>query len=235
VHVNRLLRGDVRLDDYAMLVIPGGFSFGDDLGAGKLWAAMLRERVGDALDGFVAANKPVIGICNGFQVLVKSGLLPGPLGEDVADASSFAPQTATLTRNERLHFECRWVHLAANQQSDCVFTRDLDELIHCPIAHGEGRFVTIDDATLDRIEGAGLVALRYVNADGSDADGWPHNPNGSLHNIAGITNQQGNVLGLMPHPEDHIDPLQHPGRHRGLSGQLGLPLFTAGVRHAASV
>ena len=214
-----------------MLVMPGGFSFGDDLGAGKLWATLLRERLGDDLGRFVEDGKPVIGICNGFQVLVKSGLLPGPLANTVGDAGAFGPQTATLTRNERLRFECRWVHLAAEPESPCVFTRGMDELIHCPVAHGEGRFVT-DNTSLLAIEQAGLVALRYVRADGGAASGYPANPNGSLNDIAGITNARGNVLGLMPHPEDHVDPLQHPRRHRGERGQFGLPLFAAGVRYA---
>ena len=247
VHVNEVLRGGLRLAEFAMLVIPGGFSFGDDLGAGKLWATLLKERLGDQLSRFVDDGKPVIGICNGFQVLVKSGLLPGRIpglfaGSDDSDndhasnsdgdtASAFAPQSATLTRNEQLRFECRWVHLEAQADSPCVFTEGLTELIHCPIAHGEGRFVT-DDATLAAIEDAGMVALRYVHADGSPATSYPANPNGSLHDIAGITNARGNVLGLMPHPEDHVDPLQHPRAHRGERGQFGLPLFAAGVRYA---
>lgn len=228
VHINALIAGFRRLADYQMLVLPGGFSFGDDLGAGKLWAVTLRHRLGDDLAAFVAAGKPVLGICNGFQALVKSGLVPGDDG---------ARPLATLTRNERAHFECRWVHLAANPASPCVFTKGLDGLIHCPVAHGEGQFVARDDAALAAIEARGGVALRYVDparAPGVPVD-YPYNPNGSVNAIAGITNPAGNVLGLMPHPENHIRPEQHPQFHRGLSGQLGLALFRNGIRHAGQV
>ena len=222
VHVNALIAGDRRLADYQMLLLPGGFSFGDDLGAGKLWAVTLRHRLGDDLDTFVAAGKPVLGICNGFQALLKSGLLAG--------GDSSKPE-ATLTRNERAHFECRWVHLVANPASPCVFTRGLDALIHCPVAHGEGQFVARDAASLAAIEARGGVALRYANPSGGQAD-YPFNPNGSANNIAGITNRAGNVLGLMPHPENHSRAEQHPQFHRGVRGQTGLALFRNGIRHA---
>ena len=225
VHVNALIAGDRKLAGYQMLVLPGGFSYGDDLGAGKLWAVTLRHRLGEALDIFVAARKPVLGICNGFQALVKSGLLPG--------GGSSKP-LATLTRNVRGHFECRWVHLAPDTASPCVFTRGLEEPIFCPIAHGEGQFVARDDATLAALEAGGGVALRYVDLGGARA-GYPHNPNGSVGNIAGITNAAGNVLGLMPHPENHICPEQHPEFHRGVTGRSGLALFRNGIRYAAGV
>ena len=221
VHMNALVAGDVTLTDYQMLVLPGGFSNGDDLGAGKLWAVTIRHRLGEALAAFVAARKPVLGICNGFQALVKSGLLPGD-GD------------ATLTRNERAHFECRWVHLETNPASPCVFTRGLEEPIHCPVAHGEGQFIARDAATLAAIEARGGVALRYVDAGGARA-GYPHNPNGSAANIAGITNAAGTILGLMPHPENHIRPEQHPEFHRGVSGRSGLTLFRNGIRYASQL
>jgi len=215
VHINRWRDGDVRLGDYQMLVLPGGFSYGDDLGAGKLWAVAMRARLGDDLTSFIAAGKPVIGICNGFQALVKSGLLPGMRrGQEV-----------TLTRNELGKFECRWVVLAPEGNS--LWTRGLEN-IYCPVAHGEGRFVA-PDATLAEIEESNLVAIRYVG------NGYPANPNGSLNDIAGITNPAGNVLGLMPHPENHIVAEQHPQRHHGPQSGLGLPLFENGVRHAAGI
>jgi phosphoribosylformylglycinamidine synthase subunit PurQ / glutaminase len=226
VHVNALVAGERKLADYQMLVLPGGFSYGDDLGAGKLWAVTMRHRLGEALDGFVAAGKPVLGICNGFQALVKLGLLPG-------DGEASRP-AATLTRNERAHFECRWVQLEPNPASPCVFTKGLDELIHCPVAHGEGQFVARDDAALAAIEARGGVALRYVDARGERA-GYPHNPNGSVANIAGITNPAGTALGLMPHPENHIRPEQHPEFHRGVAGRSGLALFKNGIRYAAQL
>lgn len=229
VQVDALLSGEVRLADHRMLLLPGGFSYGDDLGAGKLWAVALREGLSDQLAAFVAAGRPVLGICNGFQALVKAGLLPGVDGP-VASAEA---QSVTLHRNDTARFECRWVWLRAEPDSPCVFTRTLgDTLIHCPIAHGEGKVVARDDAARERIGALGLAALRYVQPDGSPAV-YPFNPNGSEGDIAGLTNPAGNVLGLMPHPEDHIVPTQHPQHHRGIGGQLGLALFTAGIRYAA--
>jgi phosphoribosylformylglycinamidine synthase len=225
--VGELLDGSVRLADYRMLLLPGGFSFGDDLGAGKLWAVALKERLGDDLAAFVGAGRPVLGICNGFQALVKAGLLPG-------DAPQDPVQRVTLHRNDSARFECRWVWLRADAESPCVFTRDMgDTLIHCPIAHGEGKVVARDDEVRAAMGGGGLAALRYVQPDGSPAV-YPFNPNGSEGDIAGLTNPAGNVLGLMPHPEDHIVPTQHPRYHRGARGELGLVLFQAGVRYAAS-
>ena len=224
-HLNQLTSGDRKLAGYQMLVLPGGFSQGDDLGAGKLWAVALTHRLGDQLRAFHAGRRPILGICNGFQALVKSGLLP-------ADDGLFpAKPLATLTRNEHAHFECRWVHLAPNPASPCVFTKSLEEPIHCPVAHGEGQFVARDAGTLERIEARGGVALRYVDAAGTLA-GYPHNPNGSIDNIAGVTDPTGTILGLMPHPENHIRPEQHPQFHRGVVGRSGLALFRNGVRYA---
>ena len=231
-HVNQLLGREISVLDHAMLVIPGGFSFGDDLGAGSLLGALLRERLGGELAAFVASGRPVLGICNGFQVLVKSGLLPGPTAQ--ADgAPAFAERTVSLARNASGQFECRWVWLAPESGSCCVFTRELTEPIYCPVAHGEGRFVVRDDATLAGLQSRGQVALRYVAADGGPADGFADNPNGSMGDIAGICNAAGNVLGLMPHPEDHIDALQSPNRAARVGNNFGLSLFAAGIRHAA--
>ncbi len=227
VHVNQLLEGQRRLADYRMLVLPGGFSYGDDLGAGRLWAVTLGHRLADDLQAFVASGRPVLGICNGFQALVKSGLLPGVALDDSAK------RRVTLTRNDSGRFECRWVTLAP-QPGPCVWTRDLPEPIYCPVAHGEGKLVCSDEATLADLQERQLVALRYSGPAGETA-GYPHNPNGSWGDIAGICNPAGNVLGLMPHPEDHIIPRQHPGHHRGRGGGLGLALFQNGVRHAANL
>ncbi len=238
VHLNQLLAGERRLTDYRMLVLPGGFSYGDDLGAGKLWAVALRHRLGDDLAAFIAAGRPVLGICNGFQALVKSGLLQGPgargqgLGAGEMDGKP-AP-AFTLTRNDSARFECRWVYLAAQPTSPCIFTRGLTESIYCPVAHGEGKFVARDAKALAALETAGLVALRYVRPDGTAAT-YPWNPNGSQNDIAGICNAQGNVLGLMPHPEDHLIPEQHPRYHHGERGMAGLALFRNGVQYAAGL
>ena len=174
----------------------------------------------DALTRFVAAGKPVIGICNGFQALVKSGFLP----------ANDAAGPATLTFNESGRFECRWVTLLPESNSACVFTQGLEEPIYCPVAHGEGRFVT---EHLGPLAENGQIALRYGAANDTRAGSeYPANPNGSDGDIAGICNPAGNVLGLMPHPEDHIVPHQHPGWTRGLSGRMGLRLFENGVRYA---
>ena len=225
VHVNELRAQHANLHDFQMLILPGGFSYGDDLGAGRLWATDLRWLFQDELARFIEAGKLVLGICNGFQALVKSGWLPGP------------PETgiqATLTRNASNRFECRWVWLAPNPDSPCLFTRDLTETVYCPVAHGEGRFVPIDDAALERLRAQNLLALTNISAGGGPAS-YPDNPNGSIAGIAGICNERGNVLGLMPHPEDHILPVQHPRWMRGESGYLGLPLFAQGVRYAAEL
>jgi phosphoribosylformylglycinamidine synthase subunit PurQ / glutaminase len=200
-----------------MLVVPGGFSFGDDLGAGVLWALDLRERFGDALKEFVESQRPVMGICNGFQALTKAGVFE--------DNLLTTERTVTLYQNERGHFECRWVRLEVNPTSACIFTRGI-EFIDCPVAHGEGRVLVKDDATLRRLEQNNLIALRYVG------DEYPFNPNGSVASIAGLTNKLGNVLGLMPHPENHILAWQFPRHHRKETGFSGLTLFKNGLKHA---
>jgi phosphoribosylformylglycinamidine synthase subunit PurQ / glutaminase len=223
VHVNDLRARPGRLDSYQMLVLPGGFSYGDDLGAGRLWAADLRWLFQDELARFIAAGKPVLGICNGFQALVKSGWLPGPPLDGIQ---------ATLTRNASNRFECRWVRLQPDPGSACVFTRGLTDVIYCPVAHGEGRFVPGNEQVLGHLKALRRIALTYTTAEGGVA-GYPDNPNGSVAGIAGICNEQGNVIGLMPHPEDHILPQQHPRWTRGEGGNLGLPLFVQGVRYAA--
>jgi phosphoribosylformylglycinamidine synthase subunit PurQ / glutaminase len=198
-----LLADPSLLREAQLLVVAGGFSYADALGAGRMWSLELSHGVGDELTGFVAAGKPVIGICNGFQVLTRTGLLPGSLGH-----------------NDSGHFQCEWVALEA-PASRCIWTADLDP-IECPMAHGEGRYVHPDVAGL---AAAGQVALRYTG----------HNPNGSVDDIAGVCDETGVVLGLMPHPENHVLPRQHPRRGRGATGGLGLPLFERGVRHAQGV
>lgn len=255
VHLNQLLSGERRLLDYGFLVLPGGFSYGDCLGAGTLWALALRERLGEELERFVAGGRPVLGICNGFQALVKAGLLgsegssPSPAqalrSEGFSPLPTHASQAAqaattkdsaagrlvTLTRNRSGHFECRWVYLRPEPGSQCLFTRGLEELLFVPVAHGEGNLVAASPEVAERLRATGQVALTYVDATGRPA-GYPHNPNGSAGNVAGITNRAGNVLGLMPHPEDHVFPYQHPGWTRGEHGGLGLALFVNGVREA---
>lgn len=238
VPVESLVAQPQQLDEFQMLVLPGGFSYGDDLGAGKVWALDLRFRLIDALMRFHQRAKPILGICNGFQALVKTGLLPGRVdgasGPLTSDEGTGRVQTATLTRNASMRFECRWVHLRPNANGPCVFTEGLDELIDCPVAHGEGRFVLAAPPQLETLQTAGQVALTYVDVQGQPAAGaYPANPNGSLADIAGVCDPTGTILGLMPHPEDHLWPGQHPQAARRHAGRLGLPLFERGVRYAA--
>ena len=220
VPLNQLRSNKTLLSDVQLLVIPGGFSYADALGAGKLLALDLQSYFVDEISAFVQSGKPVIGICNGFQALVKSGVLPGN------------HDGATLTFNAQGHFECRWVTLQPVSQK-CVWTTGLGELIECPIAHGEGNFQTGERFPLSTFASQDQIALTYACADGSSANGeYPANPNGSLRDIAGICNPQGNVLGLMPHPENHIHAHQHPQRTRGIRQRSGLALFKNGVKYA---
>ncbi len=217
VHINQLTQSPKLLEDHAMLILPGGFSYGDDLGAGVLWALELRMRFGDALQQFISSGRPVLGICNGFQTLVKAGVLPG----------NVTPRKTTLTYNAGGHFECRWVTLEANPSSKSFWLEGLEAGLDTPVAHGEGRFMC-DIETLAALEADGLIALRY------SGDSYPFNPNGSVSSIAGITNAAGNVLGLMPHPENHVFDWQHPRFARGEHGRSGLALFQNAIRHLSS-
>ena len=219
VHINQLRAGDRRLGDYQMLLLPGGFSYGDALGAGARLALDLQIYFHDELHAFVASGKLVLGICNGFQTLVKAGILPEATRAAGAAGTEISSRRVTLTTNASGHFECRWVHLQVNRNARAPFLHGMDELIFCPVAHGEGNLQVKDDATLAALEADQLVAFRYVDAAGSPAAGrYPVNPNGSVGDIAGLCNAQGNVMGLMPHPEDHIVPIQNPLRQRRAIG-----------------
>jgi phosphoribosylformylglycinamidine synthase len=217
--------------NFDLLIVPGGFSYADALGAGKLLALDLASYFADEISAFVDSGKPVIGICNGFQALVKSGILP--FGNK--DERSENDAEATLTFNQQGHFECRWVDLKPVSQK-CIWTKDLSENITCPIAHGEGNFQTTDLFPLSSFIANDQIALTYIHASGSPANGeYPVNPNGSVMDIAGICNPQGNVLGLMPHPENHIHLWQHPRHTRGEHNGSGLKLFENGVKYAAQM
>jgi len=177
----------------------------------------------------VSRGKLVLGICNGFQTLVKAGILPGALPTARHDTPQSTPRRSTLTENASGRFECRWVHLAPNHSAAARYLAAIDGPISCPIAHGEGNFQVADPTVIADLDAAGCIALRYVHADGSPANGaYPANPNGSAADIAGICNPAGNVLGLMPHPEDHIVPAQNLVAPATPSGfPLGLRLFEA--------
>ncbi len=201
VHVNDLIDGHDRLDRYQILSFPGGFSYGDDIASGKVLANRVKTHLDDAIQRFIEGGGLVLGICNGFQVMVKYGLLGSPQG--VVEA-----QRSTLTYNDSSRYEDRWVHLLP-EKGRCVFTRGIEKL-YLPVAHGEGKFFT-DPGTLAGLEAAGCVVLRYADEEGRAAGGrFPWNPNGSLNDIAGVCDPSGRVFGLMPHPERHLHFTQHP-------------------------
>ncbi len=189
MHVNRVMENPGVLEDYNLLFFPGGFSFGDDLGSGKVMANMIKTRLKDKLIEFKEGEKLILGVCNGFQVLVKMGLLPIPDFE----------QRVTIIENDSGHFEDRWVFLKVNKRSPCIFTSGMEYTL-LPVRHGEGKFVTKDDETLNRIVDDDLMVMQYVDKRGELA-GYPANPNGSILNIAGICDRTGYIFGLMPHPE----------------------------------
>jgi phosphoribosylformylglycinamidine synthase len=197
-HVGRLLESPHALDGFQILTIPGGFSYGDDLGAGRIFATRLGTVLEDALGRFRDRGGLILGICNGFQVLVRAGLLPG----------GPKPCAATLTFNDSGHFESRWVRLAPVPGRSPFLTDG--EVIELPVAHGEGKFVLGDEAALADLEAAGQVVLRYVDESGNPTQAYPANPNGSPGAVAGVCDPTGRVFGLMPHPERHIDPFHHP-------------------------
>jgi len=202
VHLNDIIENVALLDEGHILAIPGGFSFGDDVASGKILANRLRYKLGGPIKKFIADGKLVIGICNGFQVMVKMGILPLFDGE-------FA-QEVTLTNNDSARFENRWVCLKTDPATKCVWTKGIDRL-ELPVRHGEGKFIPRDDAVLDRLKENGQIALRYCTPDGSPANGaFPANPNGAIEDIAGICDPSGRIFGLMPHPEAHVDRTNHP-------------------------
>ena len=210
VHISELLFGERRLSDYTFLNLPGGFLDGDDLGSAKAGAnrflhariAGSNEMLIEELLQFIAAGKLILGICNGFQLMIKLGLLPALDG-------NFTRQSATLTFNDSGRFGDRWVYVKANAQSPCVFTKGID-VVYYPVRHGEGKFVPLNDSVLDQIEKKNLYAFQYSTAEGMPTMDYPANPNGSIHAIAGLCNETGRLFGLMPHPEAFLHRTNHP-------------------------
>ena len=220
VLLTRLLKHPQLLNEFDILALPGGFSYGDDIASGTLFALELMQFLREELAGFVAQGKLIIGICNGFQVLVRAKLLP-----DLSAKS----QQATLLTNDSGKYECRWTSLQV-EQTNCVFTTGLAEKeMMLPVAHAEGKFF-VQKQQLAQLEKRKQVVLRYI-ADHEATQTYPHNPNGSLHAIAGLCDTTGRVLGLMPHPERFIYSYQHPERTRKKVEPMGLKLFENAVRY----
>jgi phosphoribosylformylglycinamidine synthase len=212
VHLNDLLESRSALKEYHILAFIGGFSFGDHLGAGTVFANRIKFRLQNELEQFVASGKLIIGICNGFQTLTRLGLLPALDGK-------YFFQQAALAHNDSTLFRDDWVNLKAEPASPCVFTKNIERL-SLPIRHGEGKFIA-DDDILEKIEERNLVALRYCDSEGNTRCGFPHNPNGSLNSIAGICDQTGRIFGLMPHPEAFLSPFNAPDwQKKKINGEL---------------
>ncbi len=223
IHINRLMEDVGILGDYQILVLPGGFSYGDDVGAGKILANQIVHHLAPAIRQFIDDGKLVLGICNGFQVLVKTGILPG-FGKGEISTKN---QPVSITDNDSGKFEDRWVYLQPSSQR-CVFI-NASRRIYLPIAHGEGKVVTKDERTLEQLKSDGYVAFRYVDADGNQGP-FPINPNGAVDSIAGLTDSTGRVLGLMPHPERFVHRTQHPHWTRLQNGDAdGMTIFDNAV------
>lgn len=223
VHLGDLLAAPDRLGDYQLMAVIGGFSFGDHIASGRAIAIRMKAHLADQISEFVAAGGLVMGICNGFQILTKLGLLPG-----FEPFSRATRQLVTLTHNDSGVFRDDWIRLRANPASPCVFTRGLTQL-DLPIRHGEGKFMARDEAVLARLVRQNQIALQYCDEAGEPTLDFPANPNGSTLAIAGICDTTGRVFGMMPHPEAFVIPEHHPQATRARA--LGLPLPEAmGIR-----
>lgn len=231
-HLNDLTANPDLMLECHILAFIGGFSFGDHLGAGTVFANRVKSRLGGELNQFISAGKLIIGICNGMQTLTRLGIVPA------LDGAYFKPQVA-MAHNDHGAFHDSWVTLKANPNSPCVFTRGID-IIPLPVRHGEGKFTPIDQETLDQMEAEQLIALRYVDPQtGEPTMAFPHNPNGAWGSVAGICDYTGRIFGLMPHPEAYLSPYNHPHWTRQqISGVLpanglGKQIFQNAVNFAA--
>lgn len=226
VHINDLKAGRVKVSSFHILAIPGGFSYGDYIASGRILANELRHNLADQITTFLQNSGLIIGICNGFQVLVKSGLLP-------AFSRPFERQSVTLDSNDSGRYEDRWVRLKT-EPSVCVFTQGLPEFIELPVAHAEGKFIVGNNSILRKLDTGRQIVFRYVDANGFPGR-YPDNPNGSVESIAGICDPTGRIFGLMPHPERNILREHHPNwRHRPPAQPDGIAIFERAVRYAES-
>ena len=222
VHLNDIIDNRAQFEDFQILAIPGGFSFGDDIASGKVLANKLKYNLWPELQRFINDGKLIIGICNGFQAMVRLGLLP-------AFEQNYGVQATTLTFNDSGRFEARWVYLKINPDSPCIFTKGIEK-IYLPVRNGEGKFIPRDDIVRQRLWHNRHVVLQYVDAQGSFAD-YPWNPNGSVDSIAGICDETGRIFGLMPHPEAFIFSTNHPRWTReNLDRGEGLAIFSNAVQ-----
>jgi phosphoribosylformylglycinamidine synthase subunit PurQ / glutaminase len=234
VHFSDVLAEPALLRKYAGLMFIGGFAYGDHMTSGHVFAARVRHRLSGELKDFIAQGKLIMGVCNGFQIIVKLGLLPGLDGE-------YFTQKVSIIQNDCGTFQNYWVRLRFEPESPCVFTRGLEPMV-LPIRHGEGKVFTLDKNFLQRLESVGCVPCRYADPEtGAATQSFPHNPNGSLHAIAGLCDPTGRIFGLMPHPEGYIYPENHPQwelqKHRGTLPEngLGIALFRNAVKHLKSM
>lgn len=203
VHLNDLLDGQRSLDEFHILAFVGGFSFGDHIASGRVLANRLKHRLAEPIQRFIADGKLIIGICNGFQTLAKLGILPGLDGD-------YRRQSVTLMDNDCGTFRDAWVRLRAEAGNPCVFTRGIERL-YVPVRHGEGKFATLDEGVLRRLEAECLIVFRYADpATGEPTQEFPHNPNGSVAAVAAMCDPTGRIFGIMPHPEAHLFPHNHP-------------------------
>lgn len=233
VHVNRLAETSDPFADFQILAIPGGFTYGDDVAAGRVLAVQIAHVFGDKLTKFIENGGLVIGICNGFQALVKTGFLPGTPATDAGREAGSRQQTVTLTANDSHKFESRWVHLATEKNTRCVFADPTEEL-ELPVAHGEGKFITGSQGAADKLAAAGQVVYRYTSGNGNGhPPEYPADPNGSEGHIAGICDTTGRVFGLMPHPERHLFGYHHPRWTREPQPEVGagLRIFERAVQY----
>ena len=222
IHLNDIISKRVFLDDFQILAFPGGFSFGDDIASGKVLANKFRYNLENELQKFINEGKIIIGICNGFQAMVKMGVLPG-------FNENYKEQRVTLTFNDSGRFEDRWVYLKVNQSSPCIFTKGIKDL-YLPIRHGEGKFISKDNETREMLNKSEQIVVQYTDENGKSA-GYPFNPNGSEGNIAGICDRTGRIFGLMPHPEAFLFRTNHPRwtREKIVEEGQGLQIFRNAV------